>query len=159
MKKLILTVFLTTSLLILAEQGMAQDRNFGIGAQVTSPAGITMKGWVSETGALASVFSFNLSENASSFYLHLDYQDHKIYDDLNWEFGYLSYYYGGGVRYIWREIGLDDSFFALRLPAGLNANFTELPVEFYMEIAPTFEVVPDFNFGFAGGFGFRYFLN
>lgn len=159
MKKLLLTVLLTTSLLILAEQGTAQDRNFGIGAQVTSPAGITMKGWVSETGALASVFSFNLSENASSFYLHLDYLEHKAYDELNWEFGYLTYYYGGGARYVWQEFGVDDSFFALRLPAGLNAGFTELPVEFYMEIAPTFNVVPDFNFGFSGGLGFRYFLN
>lgn len=80
MKKLMLTVLLTTSLLILAEQGVAQDKNFGIGAQVTSTAGISMKGWISETGALASVFSFNLSEIASSFYLHLDYLDHKTYD-------------------------------------------------------------------------------
>ncbi|MDX1590479.1 MAG: hypothetical protein R3283_00870 [Balneolaceae bacterium] len=159
MKKLILTFLLTTSLLILVEQGMAQDRNFGIGAQVTSPAGISMKGYVSDTGALASVFSFNLSENASSFYLHLDYLDHKKYDELNWEFGTLSYYYGGGLRYIWREIGIDDSFFAIRLPAGLTAGFSEVPVEFYMEIAPTFEVSPDFNFGFSGGLGFRFFLN
>lgn len=159
MKKLLFTVILTTSLLIMAEYGVAQDREFGIGAQVTGPAGISLKGWVNETGALASVISFGLSENNSQFYIHLDYLNHKSYDELNWDIGNMSYYYGGGVRYIWRDAFIDNSFFALRLPAGLNFNFSELPVDFYLEIAPTIEVSPDFNFGFAGGIGFRYFLN
>lgn len=159
MKSILLSLTLTAALFILTEHAEAQDRNFGIGAQITNQAGIAMKGWVSETGALASVFSFSLSENASEFYLHVDYLHHEAYDELNWDIGYLTYYYGGGARYIWREVGIDDSFFALRLPGGLNFNFTETPIDFYLEIAPTFEVSPDFNFGFAGGLGFRYFLN
>jgi hypothetical protein len=159
MKKLIVTLFLIASLILISEQTQAQDRGFGIGAQVTSPAGISFKGWVSETGALASVMSFSVSENNSTFYLHLDYLKHKSYEALDWDIGYLSYYYGGGARFIWIEAALDNSFFALRGPAGLNFNFTEVPVDFYIELAPTFEVSPDFSFGFTGGIGFRYFLN
>jgi hypothetical protein len=41
----------------------------------------------------------------------------------------------------------------------LNFNFTDVPVDFYLEVAPTFEVSPDFRFGFGSGIGFRYFLN
>ncbi len=159
MKKLIVALFLTASLILISEQAQAQDRGFGIGAQVTNPAGLSFKGWVSETGALASVMSFSISENNSTFYLHLDYLNHKTYDELEWDFGYMSYYYGGGARFIWREAAFDNSFFALRGPAGLNFNFTEVPVDFYIEIAPTFEVSPEFSFGFTGGIGFRYFLN
>ncbi len=159
MKSLSLAIVLSVTLTLLTTETHAQDRGFGIGAQVTNPAGLSFKGWVSETGAFASVVSFNVSENTSSFYIHVDYHHHKMYEELNWDVGFLSYYYGGGIRYFWREAGFDDNFFALRLPAGLNFNFTDIPVDFYVEIAPTFEVNPAFNFGFAGGIGFRYFLN
>ena len=159
MKSLSLAIILSLALTLLTTEAHAQDRGFGIGAQVTSPAGLSFKGWISETGALASVVGFTVSENNSSFYAHLDYLHHNSYDELVWDVGYLTYYYGGGARFIWREAGFDDTFFALRLPAGLNFNFTEIPVDFYVELAPTFEVSPDFSFGFTGGLGFRYFLN
>jgi hypothetical protein len=159
MKPLLLTIILSTSLLIISNRAEAQNQGFGVGAQITSPAGLSAKAWLNETSALASVVSFNINSNNSSFYTHLDYLMHKNYDQLGWDVGVLSYYYGGGVRFIWREVGFDNTFWAIRLPAGLNFNFAEVPVDFYMEIAPTFDVSPDFNFGFTGGIGFRYFLN
>lgn len=160
MKSISLTIVLITSLMIIPLKADAQNDGFGVGAQITNPAGLSFKAWLNETSALASVVSFNISENTSSFYMQLDYLKHKSYDELGWDVGVLSYYYGGGVRFIWREFVVnDDTFWAIRLPAGLNFNFAEVPVDFYLEVAPTFEVSPDFNFGFGGGIGFRYFLN
>ena len=118
-----------------------------------------MKGWLSGNRAIASVVSFNLSENNSSFYIHGDYLTHKRYDTPGWDVGFLSYYYGVGGRYLWRDAGFDDNFFGIRLPGGLNFTFTDVPFDFYVEMAPVIDVAPDFNFGFTGGLGFRYFLN
>ncbi len=163
MKSKISVSFIILSLAATLTLAQAQDgpgdRSFGIGAQVTSPAGVSMKGWISDNAAIASVVSFQLSENNSLFYIHADYLLHKHYDTPDWDIGALSYYYGVGGRYIWREVGFDDSFFAVRLPGGFNFNFVDIPVDIYIELAPTLEVSPDFSFGFNGGIGFRYFLN
>jgi len=159
MKSILLTILLSTSLLLIVPAVQAQDSGFGIGASIGSPDGISYKIWTSESSALAGATSFTLSESASSFYTHLDYLKHTISENLDWEIGYLSFYYGGGARFIWREGGPDNTFWALRLPAGLNFGFTDAPVDFFVELAPTIDVSPDFAFGFNGGFGFRYFLN
>lgn len=159
MKTLLLTILLTASLLLLSDRAEAQNDGFGVGAQITSPAGLTAKAWLSEDTAIAGALSFTINENNSSFYTHIDYLKHKSYNQLDWEVGVLSYYYGGGVRLIWQELGIDNTFWAIRLPAGLNFNFSEVPVDFYMEVSPTIGISPDFNFGFGGGIGFRYFLN
>ncbi len=159
MKSILLTVLLTTSLLIIVPASQAQDNGFGIGASIGSPNGISYKLWTSENTALAGATSFFLSENASSFYTHLDYLVHTRNENLNWEIGQLSFYYGGGARFIWRELGVDNTFWALRLPTGLNFTFAEAPVDFFFELAPTIDISPNFAFGFNGGIGFRYFLN
>jgi len=163
MKTKLLTSLIIISLSLMLSAAQAQDastnRTFGIGAQVTNPAGVSMKGWISDDAAIASVVSFNLSENTSSFYIHGDYLMHKQYETPGWDVGFLSYYYGVGGRYIWRDALIDDDFFGIRLPGGLNFTFTDVPFDFYVEMAPVFEVAPDFNFGFTGGLGFRYFLN
>lgn len=163
MKTKLLTTFIILSLSFMLSTAQAQDtsteRSLGIGAQVTNPAGIALKGWISDNAAIASVISFNLTENASSFYFHGDYLMHKRYDTPGWDVGFLSYYYGVGGRFIWRDADIDNNFFGIRLPGGLNFTFTDVPFDFYVEMAPVFEVTPDFSFGFSGGIGFRYFLN
>lgn len=159
---------ITTTLIILCftaaittaqAQEMSTAGKFGIGSQVTSPAGISVTGWLTDNAAIASVASFSLSNDNSSFYIHTDYQMHKRYYTPDWDIGFLTYYYGVGGRYIWREATLDNSFFGIRLPGGVNFTFTDLPFDFYLEMAPVFEVSPDFAFGFNGGIGFRYYLN
>jgi hypothetical protein len=163
MKAKLLTSLVIICLMVALSSAQAQDmtdeRSFGIGAQITSPAGLSMQGWISENAAIASVVSFNLRENASSFYIHADYQMHKRYNTPNWDIGFLSYYYGVGGRYIWQDIGIDNNFFGIRLPGGLNFTFTDIPFDFYIEMAPVLDVAPEFGFGFTGGIGFRYFLN
>lgn len=155
--KLFALLFILSFTIISTSQ--AQDRGFGIGAIIGTPDGVSLKNWVSENTALAGAVSFSIGENSSTFYTHIDYLYHQRYSDLEWEIGYLTYYYGGGARVFWQEIGPDNTFFALRLPAGFNFNLTDMPIDFFFELAPTFNVAPDFNFVFNGGIGFRYFLN
>ncbi len=155
----LLALCFTAAVSTVRGQDMSTSGKFGIGSQVTSPAGVNVIGWLTDNAAISSVASFSLSDNNSSFYLHADYQMHKRYYTPNWDVGFLTYYYGVGGRYIWREAALDESFFGVRLPGGVNFSFTELPFDIYMEMAPVFEVAPDFAFDFSGGIGFRYYLN
>lgn len=159
MKSILFTILLASSLLLINPTAQAQDSGLGIGAVIGSPDGLGYKAWVNENSAVAGAVSFSLSDNNSSFYTHLDFLKHRSNENLNWEVGQLSFYYGGGVRFIWRDLGADNTFWALRLPNGINFAFADAPVDFFVELAPTVGVSPDFEFGFNGGLGFRYFLN
>ena len=158
MKRFILTFLLATSLMVVSQTAFAQERGFGIGAAVGGPDGLSYKAFLSETTAFAGLVSFSISENRSSFYTHLDYLIHKHYEELDWEVGQLFYYYGGGIAYHWRDHAFDEQI-SFRLPSGFGFNFTEVPVDIFLELAPTADLQPDFSFYFTGNMGFRYFFN
>ncbi|MGM0507135.1 MAG: hypothetical protein ACQER4_08135 [Bacteroidota bacterium] len=159
MKKWIVTTLLIAALGLAAQTADAQDRGFGIGGAIGGPDGISYKAWTSQDQALAGIVTFNASEGSSSFYTSLDYLFHKYYSDLNWEVGDLHYYYGGGAGFQWYSQDFVDEQFMLRLPAGFGFNFTDVPVDLFFELAPQIRVAPDFNFGFNGNLGFRFYLN
>lgn len=158
MKKHILTFLLLITLLICVNTAYAQDQNFGIGTALGDPDGISYKYWLEESSALSGLVSFSISENNSHFYTHLDYLRHKFYDELDWEEGRVYYYYGGGIGYEWLDWNNDD-LVTIRFPSGLGFDINELPFDGYLELAPTFNVAPEFRFTFVGNFGFRFYLN
>lgn len=158
MRTFILTFLLATSLMVVSQTAQAQDRGFGVGAAIGGPDGLSYKAWTGSNSAIAGVLTFNVSDNFTSFYTHADYLVHKFYDDLDWEIGNLFYYYGGGIGFEWYDSDIDDRL-SIRLPAGFGFNFTDVPVDIYLELAPTITVSPDFNFFFNGNMGFRFYLN
>lgn len=158
MKKLLLIFLFAFTFTFILEDAKAQDRGFGVGAVIGSPDGLSYKAWISESAAIAGAVSFSISDNSSSFYTHADILAHKFYTELDWEVGVLHYYYGGGARLVWYQ-WMDDALFGVRLPSGIGFNFTEVPIDLFFEVAPTIDVHPDFNFGFNGALGFRFFLN
>ncbi len=158
MKKTILTYLLLTTLLICVNLSHAQDRSFSLGTALGGPDGLSYKLWLDDTSALTGLVSFAISEHNSRFYTHLDYHQHKFYDELDWEEGRVYYYYGGGIGYQWLEWSGDD-LVTLRLPSGLGFDFHDLPFEGYLELAPTFNIAPEFRFSFVGNFGFRFYMN
>jgi len=158
MRKIILTIFLVIVLMAISQRTVAQDRGFGVGAAIGGPEGLSIKSWLGETSAISGLITFTISENTSSYYTHLDYLNHKFYDDLDWDFGRMFYYYGGGVGFEWLE-WVDDTTVFLRLPSGFGFNFDDVPVDLFLELAPTFDVNPEFAFYFNGNFGFRFYLN
>lgn len=158
MRKFILTFLLATSLMVVSQTANAQDRGFGVGAAIGGPDGLSYKAWMSQNSALAGLITFNVSEASSGFYTHADYLIHKFYENLDWEIGTLHYYYGGGVSFEWMDSAVDDRL-SLRLPAGFGFNFYDVPVDLFLELAPTVTVSPEFDFFFNGNMGFRFYLN
>ena len=158
MKKYILTLLLLCVLLLCTNPAHSENRTFGLGTALGGPDGLNYKYRMGEISALSGLISFSISENNSRFYTHLDYLQHKYYDEAEWEEGRLYYYYGGGIGYNWIELSREDLVF-LRLPSGLGFDFTNVPVDVYFELAPTFNITPEFRFAFNGNFGFRFYLN
>ncbi len=158
MKKNILILLFFASFLACVNISHAQDRSFSIGTALGGPDGLSYKYWMDDQSALTGLVSFSISENTSRFYTHLDYLRHKFYDELEWEEGRIYYYYGGGLGYEWLEWSGED-LVTLRLPSGVGFDFQDLPFEGYLELAPTFNVSPEFRFTFVGNLGFRYYLN
>lgn len=157
-RRILLSCLFATVLLVVTQTAQAQDRNFGIGAAIGGPDGISYKAWVNENAAVSGLLTFSLSDLSSSFYTHLDYLGHRHFDDLDWEAGRLHFFYGGGVGYQWYDALIDD-IFSLRVPLGFGFNFVDVPVDLFFEVAPTFNVSPDFSFQFNGNLGFRFYLN
>ncbi len=160
MKKLITGLFICSFLLLLIQQGVAQQNGFGIGAMLNSPTGISMKGWVGQNIAIDAAISFSVGQNFSQFYLHSNFLRHSDSqnEELELEYGTFRYYYGGGLRLIWSDIN-NDVTTGIRAPIGSTFAFGDSSVETFFEVAPTIDFSPAFNFSFAGAFGMRIYLN
>ncbi|MFU8812992.1 MAG: hypothetical protein ACNA78_08485 [Balneolaceae bacterium] len=152
---LLLTVFMLTA--VPAVQ--AQNFGTGVGATIGEPTGISFKSWLTDRNAISGALSFSISDNNSTFYTHFDFHRHTRFEQLGWDAGDLFFYYGAGLRYFWRDAGINDNFWAIRLPVGINFQFLDASVDFFTELTPMFEVEPDFEFSFGGALGFRYFFN
>lgn len=46
----------------------------------------------------------------------------------------------------------------VRVPFGLSLDFSSFPLQLFIELAPTLEVVPDPDLGIGGAIGFRYYF-
>ena len=131
----------------------AQDTNggkTGLGVMIGEPTGITLKSWTNEKNAFDVGLAWSLS-GTDDIYVHADYQWHK---PLDVEKGNLSFFYGLGARAIFSN----DTFFGARIPLGLSYLAPEAPLEFYLEVAPVINLIPDTDGDADGGIGIRYYF-
>ncbi|MDZ7691311.1 MAG: hypothetical protein U5K69_09305 [Balneolaceae bacterium] len=134
-------------------------RHSASAAMLNGPTGISYKAWVSQDIAVAGGVSFNISEISSSFYTHVDVLKHPSVEEGSFriESGKMLTYYGAGLRLNFDDL-TDNTDIGLRIPLGSTYHFEESPTDIFFELAPTI-IFDDFNFGFNGAIGFRYFLN
>jgi hypothetical protein len=150
--KIIRLLLLLTSILFLTAALHAQSRpgNTELGIILGEPTGISAKFWQSGTTAIdaAAAWSF---EGEESLHLHVSYLKHKPLDTQE---GGLYLYYGLGARALFA----DDPRFGARIPVGLQYNIQNTRLSLFFEVAPTFDLIPETEFGVNGGLGVRYFL-
>ena len=154
MKKSIFVILFCGSLLATSQITLAQDSNFGIGAIINNPTGVSLKAFVSEDIAIDGALSFSLENNFSQVYLHADVLQHgdAIESDI------LQLYYGLGIRLIWNDV-TDDLNAGLRGPIGTEYSFEGTSLKSFIEIVPTLDFSPDARFFFGGALGMRVYLN
>lgn len=153
MKKIFVLTFIVICCMAIVETSHAQDRKFGIGGIIGDPDGITAKGWLSESTAIAGAISVDLGNDYSWFLIQADFLKQNTL--ATWEEALLQSHFGGGVRVVSGDF---SEYIALRAPIGVDVNAIDAPVEVFMEVVPTIDVDPEFYFYFTGAMGFRYYF-
>ena len=152
-KKVIISSVLIVVCMAVLETAYSQDRKFGIGGIIGDPDGITAKGWISESTAIAGAVSVDLGEDYSWFLIQADFLKQNTL--AVWEEALLQTHFGGGVRVVSGEF---QDYVALRAPIGVDVNAIDAPMEVFMEVVPTIDVDPRVFFYFTGAMGFRYYF-
>jgi len=149
MKKLTIFAF---AIVLFTGSIKAQDSGFGIGAIFGSPTGVSAKLWINETNAIdgSAAWSFY---NTGYFAINANYLWHK-FDLIRVDSGKLPLYFGIGAK-----IGISEFFhIGVRAPVGLDYMFSEIPLDVFVEIAPSLMLSPATSFQLDGGIGVRYFF-
>lgn len=154
MKK-VLWVFAVVFLICsLSENVNAQDKGLGLGLVIGEPTGISGKYWVSEINAFDFGVAYSFFGSDNSFSLHADYLYHLM-NAIESEYT-LPVYYGFGARLRTNEnskLGL-----GARGVIGVALFSERYPLDFFFEIAPVFQLIPETELNFDIGLGARYFF-
>jgi len=135
-----------------------QGGPFGLGVSIGTPTGITGRLWFSQDSALQFSVGGNIGEKGS-LTGSMDYivaLDHLSEADGNY---HTTTYLGGGVGFDTIFDRSDSSlFFGPRLVGGASLSVPTLPIDIFIQIAPTLFVVEDLTWSMGGQIGAHYYL-
>jgi hypothetical protein len=152
------------ALLLLSFAGVRAEDGVGIGLILGEPTGISAKKWINHEHAVDAAAAWSFSEN-DSFQFHADYlfHDFGIFHSAAVG-GRLPAYIGIGGRVKLEahdgEKGRNehDSLLGVRIPLGVSYILAKAPVEFFAEIVPILDIVPDTEFDLNMAVGARFYL-
>jgi hypothetical protein len=149
MKKIFLIIAVGT---LLSNPIYSQTKDFGLGIILGEPTGLSGKLWTTNTNAFdfAAAWSF---KGDGHMLLQADYVWHNTLTRAS--SGQLALYYGIGGRVIFS----DDPNAGVRIPIGLDYQFTTAPIDIFIELAPILDVIPETDFDLGGGLGVRFWFN
>ena len=155
---------ITLLLFILASVTIAQERHFGLGVILGEPTGISAKLWVSPVNALDFGLGWSVGgdrinyngryDGGSRVHFHMDYLWHWF--DAIHSSERFPLYTGIGGR-INTGAGYDASA-AVRGVFGIAWLPNQVPIDVFLELVPSLQVVPSTGFGIDAGLGARYFF-
>ncbi|HKS35718.1 MAG TPA: hypothetical protein VJW76_00910 [Verrucomicrobiae bacterium] len=132
----------------------AIDRRFGVGLMLGEPIGASLKYRLDDHFAIDGGVGVSL-RGEDNLHLHSDVLYHFT-DVISVSRGSLPIYFGGGVRYKFRDNR--DDLFGFRIPAGIAYLFEDIPVDVFFEVAPVLDVHPSTDWEFTAGIGARYWF-
>lgn len=141
---------------------LSSGSGFGLGVIVGEPTGISFKSRMSARSAVDGAAAWSVSDE-NAFQFHMDYLLHN-YDLFTVEGieGRLPFYFGVGGRVKFHDdssAGDDgDTVVGVRLPLGINYLAAGPPLDFFFEIVPTMDLVPDTDFELNAGLGMRFYF-
>lgn len=128
----------------------------GIGAQLFSPTGISVKADLNDKMAITGITSFVVSDFNNELILQANLIFKKQRPDFNIESGNLYMYYGGGLHAIFSDVFINE--FSLRAPIGVEYEIAETPLGVYLDFAPTLMVDPNTVFYLTSSMGVRFYF-
>ncbi len=130
----------------------ASARDFGLGATVGEPTGISAKTWFNDRSAMDFALAWSLDED-EAFNFHADYLIHD-YRVFNVTRGALPLYYGIGGRLL----NTSDTRVGIRGVIGLDYLFSSSPLDLFLEVAPVLDLTPGTQMDLEGGVGMRFYF-
>ncbi|MBM3308492.1 MAG: hypothetical protein FJY74_09215 [Candidatus Eisenbacteria bacterium] len=145
-------VFAVVATLALTACAFAGD--VGLGLIAGEPTGVSVKVWSGSRTAFDGAVGWSLDESGW-IYAHADYLWHRY--DIEIDFpGALPFYVGVGGRVLFRES--ERSRVGIRVPIGLDYLTADRRFDFFLEIAPVVDLVPETEFSVSGGIGARFYF-
>ncbi len=133
------------------QPGEAGD--FGLGAILGSPTGLSLKYWFGPQAAIDGGFAWHFGHDGNVD-IHSDYLWHIRSRYWAVPNGQLPFYIGAGLRVIAGR----HSEAGLRIPLGVSYLIQNAPLEVFAEIVPVMRFAPDTAADLDGGIGVRYYF-
>lgn len=146
----------------------AQGTGFGLGFMLGEPTGISAKYWLAGDRALDAGLAWGLW-HGGYVHLHGDYLFHNM-GLIPVGKGKLPLYYGPGLRIrswnggrYWHRGRYHDHNgtrvdIGVRFPVGLAYLFEGAPVDIFLELVPTLDLMPSTTLDIGGAIGVRYWF-
>jgi hypothetical protein len=135
-----------------------QGGSFGLGVAVGAPSGLAGKVWFNNNSAM----QFNIGGDQGrlgDMVATVDYTFHWRPFNTEGDIYSVPLHFGGGVNLSSNLYELNgDVFVGPRLVAGVTVLLTELPIDLYVEVAPTIYVYESFTWSIDGQLGMRYYF-
>lgn len=159
---------LFAALVIMGFSVKGQSSGFGLGIMIGEPTGISGKGWIGADRAIDGGIAWGVW-HGSYFHLHADYLFHNM-DLIPVSKGKLPLYYGPGLRMrswsggrYWRKGEWHDYDgsrvdIGVRFPVGLAYLFDGAPVDVFVELVPTLDLLPATSLDLDAAMGVRYWF-
>jgi len=145
----VLILILTATFMPVQAFGM----EIGAGVIVGDPTGISVKYFLDDFTAVDMVLAWSMKKK-EYLRLHLDYllHDFKV---IGREFDLpLVFYYGGGVK----AVIADEPVAGLRAVTGIIYILKKPIIDFFFEIAPGINLIPETVFSMDAGLGARFYF-
>ncbi len=149
MKKVILLLLVLS--ITFSASALAWHRDFGLGVIVGDPTGLSFKLWQSKNTAIDAAVGWWLG---SYIDMHIDYLIHN-FKIIKLREGSMPLYFGigafGGASGSSGDLGV-------RVPFGMSYLFSDAPIDIFLEVAPSLNVLPGMWFTLQWGLGARFYF-
>lgn len=147
---------------------IAQDSGFGLGVMAGDPTGISGKVWIANDRAIDFGMAWGLW-HGGYLHLHADHLFHQM-DLIDVGAGRMPLYFGPGLRMrtwsngrYWHRGRYHDHDgtrvgLGVRFPVGVAYLVDEFPVDIFLELAPTLNLVPATYLDLDASLGVRYYF-
>jgi hypothetical protein len=144
-------LFFGAFVMFFTHTGFAQGRGLGLGLTIGEPTGISVKGWVTNSGAIQIGIGYPSLSSTNGTAISADYLWHSHIFQSRESF---PLFYGiGGIF----EVSRTDIPGA-RGVLGIAWWPHQSSLDVFLQIVPTFYFEPSSQFEFDFGFGVRYFF-
>lgn len=145
MKRLSLYIVVTLSLMY--SPLVAQTKGLGFGLSLGDPTGLSVKAWISRTEAIQGTVGWY---HQSSSHLTVEYLKHVL--DAIRSSEQFPVYYGAGISLVGSEA------VGIRGIAGIAWCSRKVPLDIFLQAAPTLYLVKFSEFDIDASLGIRYFF-